>query len=95
MAIALGQLEPRLLAYPQIRRLSAVRLGELAKPLRLTPTQKRHLLSRMARAGPRISTIAGEQKRGHCMRHASNGIDLRIALMLPFATCALLPLLPF
>lgn len=51
MAPALGALETRLLAYAQMRRLSAVRSGELAKPLRLTPTQERYLLSRMAGSG--------------------------------------------
>jgi predicted transcriptional regulator of viral defense system len=51
MATALGELEARLLAYTQMRRLSAVRSGELTKPLRLTATQERYLLSRMAGAG--------------------------------------------
>lgn len=51
MATALGQLETRLLAYTQMRRLRAIRTGELAKPLKLTPTQERYLLSRMAGSG--------------------------------------------
>ncbi len=51
MKTALGQLETRLLAYVQLRRLRTVRLGELAGPLRLAPQQERKLLSRLARAG--------------------------------------------
>src|SRR4051812_28694230 len=48
MATAIGKLEARLLAYAQMRRLTAIRTGELAKPLRMTATQERYLLSRMA-----------------------------------------------
>ncbi|MFI5378391.1 MAG: hypothetical protein ACHRHE_03720 [Tepidisphaerales bacterium] len=51
MRRSLGQFEGRLLAYTQMRGLRTVRLGELAKPLQLTPTQERHLLSRMAGVG--------------------------------------------
>lgn len=51
MQKTLGELESRLLAYTQMRSLRTVRLGELTKPLRLTPTQERYLLSRMAKAG--------------------------------------------
>jgi predicted transcriptional regulator of viral defense system len=47
----LGQLETRLLAYAQMRGLRTARSGELAGPLRLSPLQERHLLSRMERAG--------------------------------------------
>ncbi len=47
----LGELERRLLGYAQMRRLCTVRLGELAGPLRITPTQERYLLSRMSKAG--------------------------------------------
>lgn len=51
MPKTLGQLESRLLAYAQMRRLRTIRFGDLAKPLRLTSTQERYLLSRMAKSG--------------------------------------------
>ena len=51
MKTTLGELETRLLAYVQLRHLPAVRLGELAKPLRLTSTQERKLLSRLSQSG--------------------------------------------
>ena len=47
----LGQLETRLFAYVQLRRLTALRTGELQEPLQLTGTQERELLSRLERAG--------------------------------------------
>lgn len=59
MARALGQLETRLLAYAQMRRLRVIRIGELIKPLRLTATQERYLLSRMA-----ISRLIVRVRRG-------------------------------
>ncbi len=51
MARPLGQLESRLLAYAQMRRLRTIRSGELTEQLRLTPTQERYLLSRMTLSG--------------------------------------------
>lgn len=50
MARKLGELESRLLAYVQMRKLRQVRVGELAGPLRLSAVQERELLRRMARA---------------------------------------------
>ncbi len=47
----LGQLETRLFAYVQLRRLRTVRTGELREPLHLTRIQERELLSRLERAG--------------------------------------------
>jgi predicted transcriptional regulator of viral defense system len=51
MKKTLGQLETRLLAYAQMRRLQVVRLGELAEPLQLSARQELKLLSRLAQAG--------------------------------------------
>ncbi len=51
MKKGLGQLETRLFAYVQLRRLTTVRTGELREPLHLTSTQERELLSRLERAG--------------------------------------------
>lgn len=50
MARQLGELESRLLAYVQMRKLRQVRVGELAGPLLLSAVQERELLRRMARA---------------------------------------------
>jgi predicted transcriptional regulator of viral defense system len=51
MGTTLGQLETRLLAYAHMRGLRTVRTGTLGNPLRITATQERYLLSRMAGAG--------------------------------------------
>jgi len=51
MKKGLGQLEIRLFAYIQLRKLTTVRTGELREPLDLTSTQERELLSRLERAG--------------------------------------------
>jgi predicted transcriptional regulator of viral defense system len=51
MKKGLGQLETRLFAYIQLRKLTTVRTGELREPLHLTSTQERELLSRLERAG--------------------------------------------
>ncbi|HSW01949.1 MAG TPA: type IV toxin-antitoxin system AbiEi family antitoxin domain-containing protein [Sedimentisphaerales bacterium] len=51
MKKGLGQLETRLFAYIQLRKLTTVRTGELREPLHLTNTQERELLSRLERAG--------------------------------------------
>ncbi len=40
-----------LLAYTQLRKLRAVRTGELTGPLQLSRDQERELFSRLARAG--------------------------------------------
>ena len=47
----MGELERRLFAYLQLRGKTSVRTGELTGPLRLSPTQERKLLSRLAKAG--------------------------------------------
>ena len=51
MKKGLGQLETRLFAYIQLRKLTTVLTGELREPLHLTNTQERELLSRLERAG--------------------------------------------
>lgn len=51
MKSRLGRLETQFLAYAQMRRMRTVRFGDLSQSvLRLTPTQERKLLSRLARA---------------------------------------------
>ncbi len=47
----MGELERRLFAYLQLRGRTTVRAGELAGPLRLSATQERNLMSRLAKAG--------------------------------------------
>ena len=49
MKKGLGQLETRLFAYTQLRRLTTVRTGDLREPLHLTSNQERELLSRLER----------------------------------------------
>lgn len=49
MKKALGKQETQFLAYAQMRGLRAVRTGELARPLGLTPDQERELFRRLAR----------------------------------------------
>ena len=51
MTTRLGQLETRLFAYVQLRRLTTLRTGELREPLHLTIAQERELLSRLERSG--------------------------------------------
>jgi len=51
MAKTLRQLDTRLLAYAQMRGLRTIAIGELRRPLRLSPRQEVELLSRMARSG--------------------------------------------
>jgi predicted transcriptional regulator of viral defense system len=51
MPLALGKIESQLFAYVQMRRLEAVRTGELVLALGITPQQERELLSRLARRG--------------------------------------------
>jgi len=51
MARKLGKLEAAAFAYVQMRNLRAVRTGNLAKPLLISPKQDRELLSRLSRAG--------------------------------------------
>jgi predicted transcriptional regulator of viral defense system len=51
MKRTLGRQETQMLAYLQMRKRRAVRTGELAGPLRLTPLQERELFRRMARGG--------------------------------------------
>ena len=46
----MGELERQLFAYLQLRGKTTVRAGELAEPLRLSATQERNLLSRLAKA---------------------------------------------
>jgi len=46
----MGELERRMFAYLQLRGVTTVRTGELAGPLRLSETQERKLLSRLAKA---------------------------------------------
>jgi len=46
----MGEIERRLFAYLQMRRQTTVRAGELVGPLRLSPSQERNLLSRLAKA---------------------------------------------
>ena len=47
----LGNLETQLFAYVQLRGLTSVRTGDLIRPLGITPTQEREMLSRLARRG--------------------------------------------
>lgn len=49
MPRALGNLETQFFAYIQMRGLQTVRAGEMSRPLGVTPTQERELLSRLAR----------------------------------------------
>jgi predicted transcriptional regulator of viral defense system len=51
MTTRLGQLETRLFAYVQLRRLTTLRTGELREPLHLTIAQEREVLSRLERSG--------------------------------------------
>lgn len=51
MRRGLGQLETMLFAYVQMRGLSTVRMGELARPLKISQVQERKLLSRLSKAG--------------------------------------------
>lgn len=51
MKKGLGQLETLFFAYVQMRGITTVRTGDLTEPLRLSPTQERYLLSRLAKAG--------------------------------------------
>jgi len=44
-------METTLFAYVQLRGLSTVQVGELSRPLHLSATQERKLLSRLAKAG--------------------------------------------
>lgn len=46
----LGQLESRVLAYTQMRKISLLRAGECTTQLKFTAKQEREVLSRMARA---------------------------------------------
>jgi len=50
MKRGLGSLEAQFFAYVQMRRLQVVSTAQIAKALRLTPTQERKLLSRLSRA---------------------------------------------
>jgi len=47
----MGELERQLFAYLQLRGTTTVRAGELTGPLRLSATQERNLVSRLAKAG--------------------------------------------
>jgi predicted transcriptional regulator of viral defense system len=47
----LGQLEQQLFAFVQLRKLRALRTGDLSGPLQITTKQERELLSRLSRAG--------------------------------------------
>lgn len=47
----LGRLESLLLAYTQMRKLRIVKTGDMAEPLKISPSQERELLKRMARSG--------------------------------------------
>ena len=47
----LGELEQRVLAYAQFRKLTVVRFGELRSVLHLTAEQERKVFSRLARGG--------------------------------------------
>lgn len=51
MKKGLGEIERKLFAYTQMRGQTTLRVGELAKPLRLTRPRERNLLSRLAKAG--------------------------------------------
>jgi predicted transcriptional regulator of viral defense system len=51
MAVTLGEIESRLLAYAQMRNLSVIRSGDLLGPLRLTAKSERELLHRLAADG--------------------------------------------
>lgn len=46
----LGRLEQQLFAYVQLRKLRALRKGDLSGPLQITAKQERELLSRLSRA---------------------------------------------
>jgi len=49
MATALGRLESQFFAYTQLRQIQTVESGDLTRPLGVTPSQERELLSRLAR----------------------------------------------
>ncbi len=51
MPVQLGSMETQFFAYVQLRRLAAVRIGELTQPLGISQQQERELLSRLARRG--------------------------------------------
>jgi predicted transcriptional regulator of viral defense system len=51
MKTRLGRQETQLMAYAQLRKLRAVRSGDLTGPLGLTRTQERELFRRMSRGG--------------------------------------------
>jgi len=51
MKAKIGRQEAQVLAYSQMRRLHAVRTGDLRKPLGLTAPQERKVLSRLSQAG--------------------------------------------
>jgi predicted transcriptional regulator of viral defense system len=51
MTLALGNLESQLFAYVQMRRLKALRTGDLLSALGISSQQERELLSRLARRG--------------------------------------------
>jgi len=51
MKKGLGKIERLLFAYVQMRGLQTVRAGELLRPLHLTASQERKVLSRLAQAG--------------------------------------------
>jgi predicted transcriptional regulator of viral defense system len=47
----IGRLEAQVLAYTQMRKLRAIRTGELREPLNFNARQERKVLSRLSRAG--------------------------------------------
>ena len=47
----LGNLERQLIAYTQLRKMEALRSGDLTGPLRISKKQERELLNRLATAG--------------------------------------------
>ncbi len=51
MRKGLGKLETLFFAYVQMRGISTVRTGDLVGPLRISATQERYLLSRLAKSG--------------------------------------------
>jgi predicted transcriptional regulator of viral defense system len=51
MKTKIGRQEAQVLAYSQMRKMRVVKSGDLRKPLRLTATQERKVLSRLSQAG--------------------------------------------
>lgn len=49
MAKRLGEMEMKVIAYAQARKIRTIRAGDLLKPFRITAKQERELLARLAR----------------------------------------------